>query len=468
MMKDNQSEFVGRKELVLRQFRAQKRALIIENKRHPSTDEALPTKVWEIARGMHNGFLPLMGEGRTLAEMRDVIVKRYANSLCKLEKEGRSEPSIARFERVCLILRDIIAMSATAADLSCLVSDAYPLALSLLADGVLHKGKKGVSADYHLRRDDQDRMVAGIKSVLDARDELFARVGMSGGSELLSIFSIPESLSGINDLAGDERFYEYLFRGDRDRAVFNPDYFRRRADEIVRGIEPLNDPDFAPYITVADFYDREWLYNCYLKAFSISRSMFSNPLKFQYDVEDGFARSLWGGNGDAGVGCGKVAENRGGSQLKGKQKCVNAEKRKGRTEDYFSHRKGCDLIDGRVVVSEKGDMLTIKNKGQEYEIKAKSQDFWETVEGLIDWYADEMKGCKGKSDKLLRARELSDEKGRIVPDGKRIRNAIGTLFRRDFGPDVKKEILFRFTTEGCKGTPECYVNFARDLFLSGR
>ena len=120
------------------------------------------------------------------------------------------------------------------------------------------------------------------------------------------------------------------------------------------------------------------------------------------------------------------------------------------------------------MVSEKGDMLTIKNKGQEYEIKAKSQDFWETVEGLIDWYADEMKGCKGKSDKLLRARELSDEKGRIVPDGKRIRNAIGTLFRRDFGPDVKKEILFRFTTEGCKGTPACYVNFARDLFLSGR
>ena len=151
----------------------------------------------------------------TIFHLKEYVKEKFQDCESQMGKESETEPDVDRFVRVCEVLKKIVRISAEDQSLLFLASTCYVKGLELLSMCQVRIGK-------YFSVNEQERMERAWRELFELIKAIFSSLGFPVGLEKMASCESPVYLKRMKGVSVSDRWFRFLFDGNREHAIFNP------------------------------------------------------------------------------------------------------------------------------------------------------------------------------------------------------------------------------------------------------
>lgn len=216
----------------------------------------------------------------TIYALKEYVKEKFQDCESQMRKESESKPDVDRFVRVCEVLKKIVSVSAEDQSNFFMLSTCYVKGFELLAESQVRVGK-------YFSASEQNRMERAFREVCELTGTLYSALGFPSCFEIENC-GIPIFLKRLQGVSPADRWFRILFDGDRDHAVFNPEYiagYHSLVASSLNRMKRVSDLD-NNFILVRDVFSGKALYQQLL----LAEEYFANYLTNKYKADEALDR----------------------------------------------------------------------------------------------------------------------------------------------------------------------------------
>ena len=192
---------------------------------HPIKDIQVNNDALFFVRTNNRIYGKLLACGGSAFGLRCLVEYKFESFRRKLIGLERTPLTVARWCKICSILREMIALSTKNRDNLFSMSEAFLLAINLLKEGAMHDPRGNSTFALSLNPSEQKRMIHSAKEVVEFYIQNASSTGLNADIERMKSFDSSGVLKHLESQYGDkspeDAVFALLFTGDRKKAFFS-------------------------------------------------------------------------------------------------------------------------------------------------------------------------------------------------------------------------------------------------------